>query len=410
MSTIYWDCSAGISGNMAVASLLDLGIETEYFQQELDKIPFPEGPIKFIFEQKIKMGIRCLYFNTLEDQAANSKKCFSTALKKKHSHDQMRGFQEIRALIEESRLAKSVKEMAIHCFRVLGKAEAQVHGTTLEKIHFHEVGARDSIADIVGTAVCLDKLGVSSIFTSSINVGSGFTLCSHGKMPIPAPATAFLLRNFPIFSEPGVSGELTTPTGAAILCGYEAKVGLPKDYCYSKVGHGAGFFDLPIPNVLRAFLGNTPSGNKKLDSVVILETNIDNASGELLGYAFDAIMKKGALDVSYFPIFMKKGRPGVLLSVLVSPQHAEDIENVIFAELPTLGIRRRSCLRSVLPRKPISLSSKFGEIPGKQITEIDGSTRDIPEFSSLAEIAERTGKPLRKIQEELKNKSKKQWR
>ncbi|MBF0407527.1 MAG: nickel pincer cofactor biosynthesis protein LarC [Candidatus Riflebacteria bacterium] len=315
-----------------------------------------------------------------------------------------RGFSDIKLLIEKSAISENAKEIALSIFHQLAIAEASVHGSTPDKVHFHEVGARDSIADIVGTAICIDDLGITNVFTSPVHIGTGFTRCRHGVFPIPAPATAILLKNYPVFTEPGITGELTTPTGAAILAGLSAKPGFPKGMAYQKIGYGAGSANFGIPNVLRAFLGNSATGtsNRDIEGVGILETNLDNVTGELMGYVSEKLMNAGALDVSFCPIFMKKSRPGYKLSVMTSPEQIDEIEILIFNELPTLGIRRQLVQRTVLSRKSALKNWQGAQMQAKEIIEINGKQRTIYEYESRKTVAEKNHIPLRKIPEEEK--------
>ncbi len=450
MTTLYWDCSAGIAGNMAVASLIDLGIEKKAFLKAIKSIPFPEGPLSVIMEPARKSGIKCFYFNTGDDDHSmpqkgtaegkrsskgtkiidNDRSIQNYAIRGAHdhwhhqnnerthdhhhdekhssvpqhdpvetkSHGCTRSFKDIRRLIEKSPLSIPVKELAVHCFKVLGDVESAIHGTTLDKIHFHEVGARDSIADIVGAAFCFHELRITSVHVSPINVGSGFTSCQHGRMPIPAPATAKLLAGYRVFTLPDVSGELTTPTGAALIKGFDAKPGMPDNFSFEKIGTGSGKWNLLIPNILRAFLSpQTAKSRKIVENVVVLETNLDNATGELLGHALERMFDAGALDVTLAPIQMKKNRPGTLFSVMVTPEKADELEDIMFLEIPTLGIRRQQLQRAVLPRKGTVISSPFGRISGKQIREIDGGIRVTPEYESLREVAKKSKVPLKKL-------------
>lgn len=439
MTTLYWDCFAGIAGNMAVGSLLDLGVDPARFRAVLSGIPFEEGPLELIIEERVRSGFRSCYFNTREDHqkeatptrhdqpATHSSAPHDHPHPHAHPHDHDhpapkprgrkhgshvpppahghqphgRSLSDIRRLLRQARLRPRVLDLAMACFDVLGEAEATIHGTTIEKIHFHEVGARDSIADIVGTAHCLDELGITAIHVSPVHLGSGMVTCRHGRIPIPGPATALLLRGFPVFCEPGIVGELTTPTGAALLRGLGAIPGFPPEFTYQAVGHGSGSFEFAIPNLLRAFLGSSAPAGRLLDSIVLLETNLDNVTGELLGHAVDRLMAAGALDVTLTAIQMKKGRPGTLLTVMCPPSLALDLENCLFRELPTLGIRRRTTLRAILERRPARVDTQFGPLAGKTIREIDGTTRTVVEFEARNQTARREGLPLRCVDERL---------
>ncbi|MBF0500283.1 MAG: nickel pincer cofactor biosynthesis protein LarC [Candidatus Riflebacteria bacterium] len=461
MTTLLWDPFSGIAGNMAVASLVDLGVDPECLHSALHAIPFPEGRLELILERRIKNGISSMYFNTVDDEPHTHAKHhehshghphgshemhehhadssshhhdhdhpdrhdhhhdhpLEHSHEHVHSHDfrqksdhnneqkgseikpndhalPHRGFAEIRELIEKTPVTPAAKERALAIFRALGEAEACVHGATLETIHFHEVGARDSIADIIGTAVCLDELGVTSIFTSPIHLGTGFTICQHGTFPVPPPAVALLLEGYPVFTLPGIRGELTTPTGAAILRGLGARPGMPPDFCYDRVGYGAGTRDFGVPNVLRAFFARGNQRGRILEGVSILETNLDNATGELLAHAAEQLLAAGALDVSLTPVQMKKGRPGTMLTAIVRPENADAIEEQIYRELPTLGVRRRLEQRTVLAREPAVVSLPFGDLAAKRIQEIDGTVRTSIEFEARRKAATGANIPLRRI-------------
>lgn len=446
MTTLYWDCFAGIAGNMAVASLLDLGADPGRLKAELAKLPFPEGSLGISIRSVIKDGIRATYFNTHDDEAAaHADPLYDHALPHPgihehthchdhdekhlpdsghthchehchgHDHDHVhpheealgeRGFREIRELIEAAKYQAGVADRALSCFRELAVAEAEVHGATPDTVHFHEVGARDSIADIVGTAICLEELGVTSVHVSPVNVGRGFVTCRHGKMPVPAPATALLLRGFEIFSLPEVEGEMTTPTGAALLRGLHAKPGMPSGFTLRSIGTGAGSRRFAVPNVLRAFIGESGSnvGNVDYDEIVLLETNIDNASGELLGYVAERLWELGALDVTMAPLTMKKGRPGTAFSVMVPPALAAQAQETIFRELPTLGIRRQALSRAILQREKREIKTSYGTVAAKMVTDPDGTVRTIPEYEALRSIAIETGTPLRDVQARMVKK------
>lgn len=528
MSLLYWDPFAGISGNMAVGSLLDLGADPERLTNLLESIPFPEGRLELLLERRIKKGFDGTYFNTADDDGpahdhdpagegphnhhdhehedqhdhehphpdapehthsgvmATGRKTDLADLKmcqrekficlkklgktdkhnkeKKHdhhhddehkhgkkghhhstgeSHDHAastsssghshpqggtcaakwaaknspapehahphvhgdhgehvhlhRGMPEIRELLAKADLTPAMLDTALSCFAALAEAEGRVHGKKPEEVHFHEVGARDSIADLVGVAICLHDLGITSVHTGPVHLGSGFITCQHGKLPVPAPATAILLEGYPVFAEPGIVGELTTPTGAAILRGLHAQPGFPTPFTYHRVGFGHGKKDFPLPNTLRAFLGDNVGTRKQLEMVALLETNLDNVTGELLGHVAEKAMAAGALDVALTPIFMKKGRPGTRLSVIGKPQDLEALETLLYQELPTLGIRRQLIQRSVLSREESHRITAAGSLPSKRVQELDGTVSETLEFESRRILASHLGKPVRRL-------------
>lgn len=436
---LYWDCFSGIAGNMAVASLLDLGASREKLQQGLASMPFSEGKIELIIEDKIVDGIRGIYFNTRDDHTEHSghehhhgheneshglvpesgflrheplhehNHCHEHSSEQQHDHvhhehthdhesDQPhahggelhhaphRGLKDITGLIEQAEMTAAAKTIAKECFRVLAEAEATIHGKTVDEVHFHEVGARDSIADIVGAAICLDDLGVEKICVSPVHLGSGVVKCAHGIMPVPAPATALLLKDMPVVFDHHIAFELTTPTGAALLKGLKATP-LTEQFSFAKVGHGHGSKKIGQANFLRAFLGESNELKKNSDSVTVLTSNIDNASGEQLGNAISEFMQAGALDACLIPIIMKKGRPAHQLQILSDPKLVDQLETLVFKLLPTLGIRIETVARSILQREIIQIQTSFGAIVAKQIHLPDGRKKIIPEYDELVRLA-----------------------
>ena len=438
---LYWDCFSGIAGNMAVASLLDLGASREKLQQGLASMPFSEGKIELIIEEKTVDGIRGIYFNTRDDQEAHSKHeyyhehehenhvgipesgflqheplhehnhCHEHGsehshehIHHEHTHDHNskgnqphehatdhqhaphRGLKEITLLIEQADMTAAAKKIAKECFRVLAEAEATIHGKTVDEVHFHEVGARDSIADIVGAAICLDDLCIDQVCVSPIHLGSGVVKCAHGIMPVPAPATAVLLKELPVVFDHHIAFELTTPTGAALLKGLKA-MPLAEQFTFAKVGHGHGSRKIGQANFLRAFLGESNQVKKNSDSVTVITSNIDNASGEQLGNAIGEFMQAGALDACLIPIIMKKGRPAHQLQIITTPELGKQLETLVFKLLPTLGIRLETVTRSVLPRETIQLQTSFGTVAAKKIHLPDGMVKIVPEYDELARLA-----------------------
>lgn len=421
MTTLFWDCFSGIAGNMAVASLLDLGADSEKLRAGLASIPFEEGAIELIVEERVVDGIRGIYFNTLDDESYCHNHDHQHSHDHRHDHDHSRqsheghdhehlhhhhaphrGLKEINGLIASSALSERAKDMACRIFAALADAEAHVHCRTVDEVHFHEVGARDSIADILGVAICLDDLDIEKIVVSPVRLGSGFVKCAHGKMPVPAPATAILLCGLPVVFDYHLQAELTTPTGAAILKGLGAEEAYGNSINFSRVGHGHGSMKLPQANFLRAFLIENEQVKKNSDCISVLETNLDNVSGELLGYATETLMQEGALDVCLIPVLMKKGRPGHILQVQTLPDRHEKIEKLIFKLLPTLGIRKKLIERTVLERRAVQIETTYGMLKGKKITRVDGSMIEVPEFDEIIKVSRQTGKSPEEIISSLK--------
>jgi hypothetical protein len=290
----------------------------------------------------------------------------------------------------------------VRIFQKLAEAEAKVHGTTVEKVHFHEVGAVDSIADIVGSAIGFDLLGIERVVCSPVPTGRGFIEIAHGRCSIPAPATGELLRGVPV-APLDVEGELTTPTGAAIVAALAEEFGPLPAMTVERIGYGAGQKDFPQPNILRVLVGETAAKPQAagvgatVEAIVLLETNLDDASGQIIGHAVDQLWAAGALDVSITPMQMKKGRPGVLLSVQARPDDAEKLQRILFAETPTLGVRRSIVERTVLSRQTGVVQTAWGTIAGKIAVLPDGTQRFTPEYEVCREVAQRHGASLSEV-------------
>jgi len=310
--------------------------------------------------------------------------------------DKHRHLHHITELIEGSRLSLSQKELAKRIFTLLGEAEAKVHGTTIRKVHFHEVGAIDSIADIVGAAIGFDLLGVERVICSPIPTGGGFIEIAHGRVSVPAPATAELLLGIPLAASE-VEAELTTPTGAAIVAALADSFGPVPAMAIKKIGYGAGQRDLPSqPNLLRLLVGETASETSQ-EHIWVLETNLDDVSGELIGFTSERLLASGALDVTTTAVQMKKNRPGVTLSVLCHKADIQRLETILFEETGTLGIRRWSVERRTLPRENQSVETPWGTVDG-MVSQVDGHTKSFsPEYESCRHISESHHVPLREV-------------
>lgn len=371
------DCFSGISGDMMLGALVDAGADPERIRAAIESLGIP---IRIEFCRQKRAGVSGTAVRiTAEDQ-------------KKHRH-----LPEIEKRIRQSSLSEGQQERAITIFRRLGEAEAAVHGVPLEKVHFHEVGAWDSVADIVGTAVGLDLIGVERWTCRPVPLGSGLISCDHGTMPVPAPATALLLRGAPTAAVP-VSGELTTPTGAAILAALAPDYTEQPALTLERVGHGIGSRDYPgWPNVLRLLIGTADSPNDpEVDRVVQLETNLDDVPAELIGYCIEQLWSAGALDVYTVPIQMKKGRPGVMLGVLAGIEEADACARLMFRETGTFGIRRQTIERWKLQRRMIEVQTPWGPVRAKQGWR-DGIRIVSPEYEDCARIARDHGIPLRDV-------------
>jgi uncharacterized protein (TIGR00299 family) protein len=380
MRIAYFDCFSGAGGDMIVASLLDAGADAAALRQGLAGLGL--SGYTFAIERVNKQGIAATRFHVTLDPNA----------KQPHRH-----LKHIVEIIDSAKLPDPVRDRAKRIFTRLAEAEARIHGATVEKVHFHEVGAVDAIVDVVGAVLALELLGVERVACSPIPVGSGTLTCSHGVMPVPAPATAELLKGVPI-AACDETGELTTPTAAAILTTLASEYGSMPAMTTDRVGYGAGTRDgQKRPNVLRVLIGDAaPTEGADVDQVMLLETNLDDATPQTVAHGLERLWAAGALDVWTQPILMKKQRSGVLLSVLCSPGNAAKMEWIMFVETPTFGVRRRLVERAILKRRYETVTTPFGEIRMK-IGEREGVTTATPEFEDCRAAALEHGVALREV-------------
>jgi len=363
---------------MIVASLVDAGAETGVLREGLQALGV-EGYTLSI-DKINKQGFAATKFLVKLDPQQDQP----------HRH-----LHQIIKILEESRITESAKEKAKRIFTRLAEAEAAVHGCSIEKVHFHEVGAVDAMIDVVGAVLALEQLDVDKIISSPVPVGSGTVTCDHGTMPIPAPATAELLKGIPI-APCSETGELITPTAAAILTTLADSFGPMPEMTMTSIGYGAGTRDGQTrPNLLRVMIGQ-PASTDEHDSITILETNIDDSSPEIVGYCMGRLLDTGALDVYAVPIQMKKSRPGLLLTVLCSHDRVSEMERILYTETSTLGIRRRTVQRSKLHRRIETVSTPFGEIKVK-ISAAEGVETISPEFEDCKKAAIKNKVPLRNV-------------
>ena len=406
MKAIYLDCAAGISGNMFLGACLQLGVPEKYLRGELDKLNVARDFEIEIFNVS-KNGIGAAYVDVnpskdFESEFAhpNIRRLHRHEHNKNHSH---RTFADIKKIIDASELSAAIKTRALAIFSVIAQAEGKVHQREADEVTFHEVGAIDSIVDIVGCAICLDYLDVGKIFVSRINTGSGFVKCAHGLMPVPAPATAELLQGFKTYHF-GAEKELTTPTGAAIVKALgEYSANLPEEFSSEKIGYGAGTWDLDIPNVLRIYLGEFNGQREK--HLVKLEANIDDMNPQIYGWLYERLFNAGALDVWTTPVYMKKNRPAQMLSVLVDAEHRELCIKIIFEETTTIGLRVLDVARRVeAVRKMAKVETSFGSVQCK-VSAYDGKIVSItPEYEDCRRLAEKNSVPLKVVWQEALTK------
>ncbi len=380
MKILYFDCSSGISGDMTLGALVDAGADLNEIQGGIDSLGLPACRLRA--ENVKRRGFRGLKIHV---EAADEKA---------HRH-----LHHITRMIDGSRLNERQKDMARRVFERLAAAEAHVHGTTMEKVHFHEVGAVDSIADIVGCAIGLDLLGIDEIVCSPIPTGSGYITIEHGRVAVPAPATAELLRGIPLAAS-SVTAELTTPTGAAIAATLASRFGNLPSLAIEAIGYGAGSRDFAEhANLLRVIVGQSADPVPS-DRIWVLETNLDDVSAEIVGHGTQQLLDAGALDVYTTAIQMKKNRPGVKLSILCRPEDIERLESLVFAETSSIGIRRWYADRHVLPRQTCEVVTRWGSVQGKLVTLRDETVRFTPEYESCRSVASAQGVPLQQVYQE----------
>ena len=380
MRVAHFDCFSGISGDMTLGALIDAGVDADAIRAGIVSLGLP---ITLEIEKVHKGGFAATYVHV-----------------EAPAEDTHRFLPDVEEILICGSLTAKQRELALRIFRRLAEAEAAVHGITVDKVHFHEVGALDSIADIAGAAIGLDLLGVERFTSRSVPTGHGTVQCAHGVMPVPAPATAELLRGVPL-AKCDIKAELTTPTGAAILsCIVNEWIEQPV-MTVERIGHGAGKRNfVEQPNVLRLFVGEAhglPSVALASDQVVVLETNLDNISSEIIGYCFDRLFAAGALDVYTSPIHMKKNRPGVLLSVIAPESVVAELETIIFRETTTLGIRRCRMDRHKLNRSACTVSTQWGPIQGKLAWREGEPPTFSPEYEDCARIARERNLALREV-------------
>ncbi len=373
MKIAYFDCFAGISGDMALGALVDAGLSFDTLKHELEKLGLKEYTLT---QRRVdKHGIMGTKIDVKTQEG--------------HVH---RHLKDVLAIIQAGAISDAVKEKAGRVFQKLAEAEAKVHGTPIDHVHFHEVGAVDAIVDVVGVIIGLELLGVEAVYASKLRFGTGRTRGAHGSMPIPVPAVVELTRGVPA-ERTDIPYELVTPTGAAILMALATDIGKPISFCTQMTGYGAGTRDLDqVPNLLRVEIGDLIS-NPQIDNLILLETNIDDMTPEIYGYLINRLLETGARDAFLTPVIMKKGRPGIQLTVLSDSQQETALTDLIFSETTTLGIRRIPVERRMLSRRADTIEPPLGPVRIK-IADIAGKSRITPEYDDCARIAKEKGIPI----------------
>lgn len=376
MRAIYFDAYSGVAGDMILASLLDLGLDRDQWLKSLQKISV-KG-VEISFEHVMRQGISAQRVEIKVTQ------------KQPERH-----LSEVQKIIEESRISEDVKRKSIEIFVCLAKAEAKVHGSSPEKVHFHEVGAVDAIMDVVGTCLAIEQLEIGEIYCSPIGLGRGISSSAHGPMPLPPPATLEILKDSPVhFHE--IDTELATPTGTAIIKTLACFESPPAKFTINNIGYGAGSKTIPqIPNVLRAILLDSV-GSGEEDEAILLETNIDDMNPEIYPHVIEKLLSEGAMDAYLIPVVMKKGRPGIVLSAFCSPEKKDKLINAFYTETTTLGIRISRVERLKLLRHEIYIDTCYGTIRAKE-AEWRGKTRITPEFEACRKISTDRNIPLQDV-------------
>ncbi|REJ78609.1 MAG: nickel pincer cofactor biosynthesis protein LarC [Acidobacteria bacterium] len=383
MRKLYFDCFAGASGNMILGALLDAGADRKALETEVGNLGL-EG-VELAVKRVNRAGISATHVEVIYPK-----------------QDHHRHLSDIIEIIENASLSEKVKERSTAVFNKLAEAEAKVHGIDIGKVHFHEVGALDAIVDIVGACVCFEILKIDSFAVSKIHTGSGFVEMDHGKYPVPPPAVASLLSGFEAYSE-DVDGELLTPTGAAIIAALcNASEPMPRMKIES-TGYGAGTRQYDkFPNVLRILIGESnETADEAYENLRLIETNIDDATPQVLGHIMDKAFEKGALDCWFTAIQMKKNRPAVLISILAQPAKEEELKSLLFRETTTIGLRLRDVSRQCLEREVVSLPTRYGDIEIK-VARFEGAVVNAkPEFGQVRELADRNDVSVREVEREI---------
>jgi pyridinium-3,5-bisthiocarboxylic acid mononucleotide nickel chelatase len=380
MKIAYFDCFSGASGDMLLGSLLDAGLSLDDLQADLDSLSM--GPYRLIAEKTKRKGLTGTHLRIIPG-AANWP---------------ARNLPTISRIVEEGDLPDQVRTRSMAVFRRIASAEAAIHGTSIEDVHFHEIGAVDTIVDVVGFVCALRRLGIEAVYSSPLTLGGGTIMTEHGRLPAPAPATLALLAQVNAPTVPGpIETELVTPTGAALLAEF-ARFERPAMTLHS-VGYGFGTKEFDWPNALRVWLGETPAPppSSGRDDVILLACNLDDASGEVLGYALDRLLQAGALDAWFTPIQMKKNRPATQLSVLTRPEDAERVAGLVLRETPTLGVRHLALSRTIAHRELATVDTPWGPVPVK-LKYLEGRpVSAAPEYDDCARLATEADVPLREI-------------
>ena len=424
--TLYLECYSGISGDMTVAALLDLGADREVLKESLKSLPV--GGFRTEITRVKKSGLDACDFSVILEQDNHdhnmeylhgSEKSYTGYHEHSHevnhehhhghtySHEhphEHRGMKEITEIIQKSEMTVRAKKMAMRVFDILAQAESKAHGVPVEEVHFHEVGAVDSIVDIAAIAICMDNLDISNVIVPVLYEGTGFIRCQHGQIPVPVPAVTHIAETHKLkLKITDIQGELVTPTGAAVVAAFRTSDRLPEDFTMLKTGIGAGKRQYRCPGILRAMLIRETTDLQIKDIIWKLETDMDDCGGEMMGHVMNLLMANGAREVHYTPIYTKKNRPAYTLTVICKESEREKLENLIFSETTTIGIRRVEMERTILQREIQKKDTPVGTAIVKACTLPDGNIRYYPEYENVAELAERNQLSFRETYDRIRS-------
>ena len=424
--TLYLECYSGISGDMTVAALLDLGADREVLKESLKSLPV--GGFRTEITRVKKSGLDACDFSVILEQDNHdhdmeylhgSEKSYTGHHEHSHevnhehhhghthSHEhphEHRGMKEITEIIQKSEMTVRAKKMAMRVFDILAQAESKAHGVPVEEVHFHEVGAVDSIVDIAAIAICMDNLDISNVIVPVLYEGTGFIRCQHGQIPVPVPAVTHIAETHKLkLKITDIQGELVTPTGAAVVAAFRTSDRLPEDFTILKTGIGAGKRQYRCPGILRAMLIRETTDLQIKDIIWKLETDMDDCGGEMMGHVMNLLMANGAREVHYTPIYTKKNRPAYTLTVICKESEREKLENLIFSETTTIGIRRVEMERTILQREIQKKDTPIGTAIVKACTLPDGNIRYYPEYENVAELAERNQLSFRETYDRIRS-------
>ena len=410
--TLYLECYSGISGDMTVAALLDLGADREVLKESLKSLPV--GGFRTEITRVKKSGLDACDFSVILEQDNHdhdmeylhgSEKSYTGHYEHSHEHPhEHRGMKEITEIIQKSEMTVRAKKMAMRVFGILAQAESKAHGVPVEEVHFHEVGAVDSIVDIAAIAICMDNLDISNVIVPVLYEGTGFIRCQHGQIPVPVPAVTHIAETHKLkLKITDIQGELVTPTGAAVVAAFRTSDRLPEDFTMLKTGIGAGKRQYRCPGILRAMLIRETTDLQIKDIIWKLETDMDDCGGEMMGHVMNLLMANGAREVHYTPIYTKKNRPAYTLTVICKESEREKLENLIFSETTTIGIRRVEMERTILQREIQKKDTPVGTAIVKACTLPDGNIRYYPEYENVAELAERNQLSFRETYDRIRS-------